>query len=53
MRSVGVRLPGEPDAMLIHVVVLGTIGAAFVLAGLRGPLEYVVGLPGRLLRRLR
>ena len=53
MRSVGVRLPDEPDAMLIHVVVLGTIGAAFVLAGLRGPLEYVVGLPGRQLRRLR
>ena len=52
LRSVGVRLPEEPDAMAIHVAVLGTIGAAFVLAGLRGPLEYVVGLPGRLLRRL-
>ncbi|WP_432476975.1 heparan-alpha-glucosaminide N-acetyltransferase domain-containing protein [Nocardioides sp. GXQ0305] len=52
MRSVGVRLPDEPDAMLIHVVVLGTIGAIFVLAGLRGPLEWVVGLPGRLLRRV-
>ena len=52
MRTEGVKLPEQPDAMAIHVVVLGTIGAVFVLAGLRGPLEYLVGLPGRLLRRL-
>jgi len=52
MRTEGVSLPEQPDAMVIHVVVLGTIGALFVLAGLRGPLEVLVGLPGRLLRRL-
>ncbi len=53
LRTVGIRQPEEPDALAIHVVVLGTIGAIFVLAGLRGPLEWLVGLPGRLLRRPR
>ena len=50
MRSEGLRLPEEPDAMAINVVVLGAIGALFVLAGFRGPLELLVGLPARLLR---
>ena len=53
MRTEGLRLPEEPDAMTIHVVVLGAIGALFVLAGARGPLEVLVGLPGRALRRPR
>ena len=52
MRTAGVKQPEQPDAMTIHVLVLGTIGAVFVLAGLRGPLEVLVGLPGRLLRRV-
>ena len=39
--------------MAIHVVILGAIGALFVLAGRRGPLELLVGLPGRALRRPR
>jgi hypothetical protein len=51
MRAEGIRQPEEPGALAVHVVVLGTIGAVFVLAGLRGPLEWLVGLPGRLLRR--
>lgn len=51
MRAEGLRLPEEPDAMSIHVVVLGALGALFVLAGLRGPLELLVGLPGQALRR--
>ncbi|HYH33973.1 MAG TPA: heparan-alpha-glucosaminide N-acetyltransferase domain-containing protein [Nocardioides sp.] len=51
MRSQGIRLPEVPDAMLVHVVVLGGIGALFVALGGRGPLEVLVGLPGRLLQR--
>jgi uncharacterized membrane protein len=51
MRAEGIRQPEEPGALAVHVVVLGTIGAVFVLAGLRGPLEWLVGLAGRLLRR--
>jgi uncharacterized membrane protein len=53
MRADGIRAPEYPEALAIHVVVLGTIGAVFTLAGLRGPLEWLVGLPGRLLRRPR
>jgi hypothetical protein len=52
MRSEGVQLPDQPDAMAINVVVLGALGAFAVLAGLRGPLELLVSLPTRLLRRL-
>ena len=51
LRAEGIRQPEEPNAMLIHVVLLGGIGALFVATGLRGPLEVLVGLPGRLLRR--
>ena len=52
LRAEGLRLPEEPDAMATHVLILGSIGALFVLLGLRGPLELLVGLPGRALRRV-
>ena len=51
LRAEGIRPPEEPHAMLLHVLVLGAVGAFFVLAGRRGPLEVAVGLPGRALRR--
>ncbi len=50
LRARGLKLPDEPDAMLIQVLVLGGIGALFVLLRRRGPLEVVAGLPTRLLR---
>lgn len=44
--------PGD-GAFTQHVVLLGLIGAVFVLLRWRGPLELAVGLPTRLLRRNR
>lgn len=43
--------PEVPDAFGWHVALLGIIGAVFVVIGRRGPLEALVGLPGRMLRR--
>ncbi|WP_243057316.1 heparan-alpha-glucosaminide N-acetyltransferase domain-containing protein [Nocardioides sp. SR21] len=45
--------PEIPHAYLKHVVVLLAIGAAFAAFRLRGPLEIAVGLPARLVRRVR
>lgn len=44
--------PGD-GAFARHVALLGVIGALFVLLRWRGPLELVVGLPARWLRRHR
>ncbi|QBR92005.1 heparan-alpha-glucosaminide N-acetyltransferase domain-containing protein [Nocardioides euryhalodurans] len=41
----------EPSAFRDHVIILGLIGAVFVLLRRRGPLEALVALPGRGLRR--
>lgn len=41
----------EPDTFVWHVLVVLVVGALFVALGRRGPLETVVGAPGRLLRR--
>ncbi len=43
--------PPEDGSFTRHVVLLGVIGAGFVLLRWRGPLEVAVGLPTRLLRR--
>lgn len=51
LRAEGVRAPEQPHALAIHVVVLGGIGVLFALGRRRGPLEALVALPGRLLRR--
>lgn len=51
MRTPGVWPDEEPSAFRAHVVVVLTIGAAFALARRRGPLEWLVGGPGRWLRR--
>jgi hypothetical protein len=50
MRTPGVWPEEEPSAYLSHVVVLLTIGAAFVLLRRRGPFETIAGLPVRLAR---
>lgn len=52
LRSPGVWPPEREDAYLLHVAVLLAIGAAFAALRLRGPLEFAVGLPVRLARRL-
>lgn len=41
----------EPDTFVWHVLVVLAVGAFFVAIGRRGPLEAVVGAPGRALRR--
>jgi uncharacterized membrane protein len=51
MKTDAVWPPEEPWSMFYHVVVLGLIGAAFVAARRRGPLEVLVGLPLQVLRR--
>ncbi|MGZ5403335.1 MAG: heparan-alpha-glucosaminide N-acetyltransferase domain-containing protein [Nocardioides sp.] len=43
--------PPDDGAFTRHVVLLGVIGAVFVLLRWRGPLELAVGLPARLLHR--
>ena len=43
--------PPDDGAFTRHVVLLGVIGAVFVLLRWRGPLELAVGYPARLLRR--
>ena len=43
--------PPDEGAYGWHVLVLLAVGAAFVAWGRRGPLEYVVGLPVRAVRR--
>ena len=53
MRTPAVWPPEDDAAFRVHVLVLATVGAAVVARGWRGPLELVVGLPGRLLRRNR
>ncbi len=45
--------PPEDGAFARHVALLAVIGAVFVLLRWRGPLELLVGLPTRLLRRNR
>lgn len=45
--------PPDDTAFARHVALVGVIGAVFVLLRWRGPLELVVGLPARLLRRNR
>ena len=51
MRTGWVWPPEQPWSMTYHVVVLGGVGAVFVLLHRRGPLEVLVGLPMRVLRR--
>lgn len=44
--------PAEvPGVLGQHLLVMAVIGAVFALAGRRGPLEWLVGWPGQLLRR--
>ena len=45
--------PPAEGAFQRHVLLLAAIGAVFVALHWRGPLELLVGLPGRLLRRNR
>lgn len=45
--------PPDDTAFVRHVALVGVIGAVFALLRWRGPLELVVGLPARLLRRNR
>ncbi|QZY29988.1 heparan-alpha-glucosaminide N-acetyltransferase domain-containing protein [Nocardioides coralli] len=52
MKTDAVWPPEEPGSMGYHVLVLGLVGAVFTFFGWRGPLEWLVGLPTRLLRRL-
>ncbi|MFC7495478.1 MULTISPECIES: heparan-alpha-glucosaminide N-acetyltransferase domain-containing protein [unclassified Nocardioides] len=51
MRTPDVWPPEVPSTYPDHVLVLLTVGAAFVLAGRRGPLETVAGLPVRWARQ--
>lgn len=51
MRSPVFPPADTPSTYPLHLLVLGGIGAAFALLRLRGPLEWLVGLPGRWLRR--
>ena len=53
MRQPTVWPPEDDGAFRLHVLVLTAIGAAVVAVGWRGPLELLVGLPMRLLRRNR
>ncbi|MFC5727784.1 MULTISPECIES: heparan-alpha-glucosaminide N-acetyltransferase domain-containing protein [Nocardioides] len=41
----------QPDTFVWHLVVVLGIGAGFAVSGQRGPLEALVGWPGRALRR--
>ena len=51
MRTPSVWPPEEPGAYLWHLLVLLTVGMAYVALGRRGPLEHLVGLPVRALRQ--
>lgn len=51
LRTPGVWPAEEPDTFVWHVLVVLAVGALFVAVGRRGPLEAVVGAPGRALRR--
>jgi len=51
LRTPAVWPPDGPEAYHWHVLVLLVVGTAFAARGRRGPLEYVVGLAGRALRR--
>lgn len=51
MRTPEVWPAEEPDTFGWHVAVVLGLGAVFALLGRRGPLEAVVGWPGRALRR--
>lgn len=42
----------EPDMFVWHLAVVLGIGAVFTMTGRRGPLEALVGWPGRALRRV-
>lgn len=43
--------PERPDTYGWHVAIVLGLGAVFALTGRRGPLEWVVGWPGRALRK--
>lgn len=51
MRTDAVWPAERPETFGWHVLVVLGLGAAFALAGRRGPLEVLVGWPGRALRR--
>lgn len=51
MRTPDVWPEEEPDTFGTHVAVVLAVGAVFALAGRRGPLEWLVGWPGRRLTR--
>lgn len=51
MKTQQVWPPERPDTYGWHVAIVLGLGAVFALTGRRGPLEWIVGWPGRALRQ--